>query len=298
MTVRNRRTGRADAPLAIVEIPLPRRAFANWLAQIRLRAGQPSLMELCVRMRKFGVHVPKSTLGDGLTGKRLLALDRARALVRACGGDTALQAECQNRWTLAREGRLPTTPTETSITAADVRRTPAIDMPLGIVHEREGVRCELTPHDPWQIVRLHGEWDVHATRRLRPGFDRVLTDEQRPQIIVDLSAVTFMDTAVLSTLLYALKILRQRGAILRVVSGTSDLSLARVGRVMILTCVTPYLPVYPTLEAALSPLSNLETLHPVPNIPDPIDSTMPAATITGPRKPDLHSGTWRQDPPA
>jgi anti-anti-sigma factor len=296
---RERPTSHSDTPLTVVHAPAPRQAFAHWLARVRLTAGQPSLGELRARMKKFDVDIPKSTLGDGLTGRRMLPMERAVAVVRACGGDTGLQAECRTRWILARDGQLPRTPADDGTVPPDLAVAPSTTVPLGDLNEREGVGCEIVSHDDWQIIRLIGEWDFYTVNSLRPHLDVIIDDNRHPHIAIDLSQTTFMDSCVLGTLVYVLKALRFRGAVLRLVSGVNEAGVARMAKVLMISGLMPVLPVFPTLNEALSPLSTLErSAPPVRAVADIEDTRSPAARpdhrVPGPRA----SASWRDNPPA
>ncbi|GAA1658923.1 hypothetical protein GCM10009765_05300 [Fodinicola feengrottensis] len=64
------------------------------LRELRRAAGSPSYVELA---RKTGV--PRSTLHDGLTGRRLPSLETTLAVAAVCGGDSV---EWKRRWVAAR----------------------------------------------------------------------------------------------------------------------------------------------------------------------------------------------------
>jgi anti-sigma B factor antagonist len=298
MTARER-----DEPLlSVVHDPTPDdgnltpvRDFANWLSLVRLHGGAPSYDEICRRCRKLGVDIPKSTLGDGLTGRRLLTRERALAVVKACGGGQGLLAECRNRWTHAKAGKITATPAEGG-PGAGLRDADPVDVPLGAHHRRAGVSCHVVRHGEWQIVRLSGDWDGQVMPAVRPHLEAIVTDTLHPHVVVDLSDVTFMDSSLLGGLVYVLQTMRLRGAVLRLVSGMSDDNLARMGKVMIITGLNQILPVYPTLEVALSPLSTLDT--PAPE-GEPDTAEAPAPTVLqGSVVPTSRSSIgWREDSP-
>ncbi|MFI6585924.1 STAS domain-containing protein [Embleya sp. NPDC050493] len=294
MTARERN----EPPRTVVEDLTPVRDFANWLTLVRLHSGAPSYDEICRRCKKAGVDIPKSTLGDGLTGRRLLSRERALAVVRACGGSQALLAECRSRWTLAKQGRITRTPAE-GTPADGLRDADPIDIPLGAHHRRAGVTCHIAQHGEWQIVRLSGDWDGQVMPAVRPHLEGAVADTRHPHIVIDLSDVTFMDSSVLGGLVYVLQTMRLRGAVLRLVSGMGAENLARMGKVLIVTGLNQILPVYPTLEIALSPLSTLDN----PTIPHdqaalPELKETPAATILeGTIVPTPRSSLGRRDEP-
>jgi transcriptional regulator with XRE-family HTH domain len=68
--------------------------LAAELRELRRAAGSPSYAELA---RKTGV--PRSTLHDGLTGRRLPSLETTLAVAAVCGGDSV---EWKRRWMAAR----------------------------------------------------------------------------------------------------------------------------------------------------------------------------------------------------
>jgi DNA-binding XRE family transcriptional regulator len=69
-------------------------ALACDLRELRRAAGSPSYADLA---RKTGV--PRSTLHDGLTGRRLPSLETTLAVAAICGGDSV---EWKRRWMAAR----------------------------------------------------------------------------------------------------------------------------------------------------------------------------------------------------
>ncbi|GCD99671.1 STAS domain-containing protein [Embleya hyalina] len=246
-----------ELPPARGDDPDPVKDFANWLCLVRLHGGDPSYDEIRRRCKRAGVDIPKSTLGDGLTGRRLLSRERAIAVVRACGGGQGLLAECRNRWTNAKAGQITRTPAEGGPDIG-LRDAEPIDIPLGAHHRRAGVSCSIIQHGAWQVVRFSGDWDGHVMPAVRPHLESVVADTHHPHVVVDLSDVTFMDSSLLGGLVYVLQTMRLRGAVLRLVSGMGEGNLTRMGKVMIVTGLNQILPVYPTLEVALSPLSALD----------------------------------------
>jgi anti-anti-sigma factor len=233
-------------------------AFAAWLAELRIQAGAPSYAEIRRRMRKFDVDIPTSTLGDGLTGRRMLSMERAVAVVRACGGDPGLQAECRNRWMLARKGTVAVWPDESP---CDTTSDPARAATLLLGHDTQ---CTVERHGNWRILRWSGDWDFHSVQKLRPHLEEALSDPAQPHLIIDLSATTFLDSGSLGGLIYVLKTLHLRGAVLRLVVGVRADNLSAVGRILIITGTCSVLPAYATLDEALTPVSALARRPPQP----------------------------------
>jgi anti-sigma B factor antagonist len=66
------------------------------------------------------------------------------------------------------------------------------------------------------VLAAHGELDLHAAPELRDRLD-VALDEGAKVIVLDLSAVTFIDSMALGVLLGAVNRLRRRGGDLRLV---------------------------------------------------------------------------------
>jgi anti-anti-sigma factor len=276
-----------DTAPTVVGKATAHRAFPDWPARVRLGAGKPSLDELRMRMRKFGVDVPKSTLGDAFSGRHLLGMNRAVAVVRACEGDDRLQAECRTRWEFAREGLLPPVWNHNSHRSAPVAPQAACARPGYTPTVFESVT-----HGEWRIVRLTGEWDLWAAASLRTHLDTALDDTRHPHIVVDLSRTTFLASVVLGTFVYVLQALRFRGASLRLVSGVGEHSLERVCRVFVITGLHRFMPVYPTLEEALAPAAardGFDPFEPGPNEENSVKA-MPVRFVIEPYEP----GTFRR----
>lgn len=70
----------------------------------------------------------------------------------------------------------------------------------------------------WSILRLTGDLDLATSPNLREAIIRLI-DEGTRQIVVDLSALEFMDSSGLGVLVAALKRVRENGATLNLVAG-------------------------------------------------------------------------------
>jgi anti-anti-sigma factor len=100
----------------------------------------------------------------------------------------------------------------------------------------------------YAVITVRGEVDVTTGSRLRePLYD--LLRRTCCQHVVDLRAVTFLDSTGLGILVGDHKRLRDRGGSLRVVCGPG-----LVSRVFRLTGVDRVVPVHPTVEAAVAVL--------------------------------------------
>jgi anti-sigma B factor antagonist len=76
-------------------------------------------------------------------------------------------------------------------------------------------RIEIEAHSAAvSIVTLRGEHDLHSWSEVTLAFANA---SQRPRVVVDLSACTFLDSSMLTALLVAAKELRKRGGALTVV---------------------------------------------------------------------------------
>ncbi|MEU5398048.1 helix-turn-helix transcriptional regulator [Streptomyces sp. NPDC005963] len=74
--------------------------FGSWLRDLRIEHGGLTYDALC---RKTGI--PRSTIADAFSGKRLPAYDNAQMLVAKIVGSSELEEECRQRWVAAKKAR-------------------------------------------------------------------------------------------------------------------------------------------------------------------------------------------------
>ncbi len=98
------------------------------------------------------------------------------------------------------------------------------------------------------IVTLRGEVDASNTPALRADLRRLIEDMGASLIIVDLAAVTFLDSSALGALVGALRRLRERDGRLRVVQPLA----AAPTRTFQLTGLDTVFDLYPGRAAALN----------------------------------------------
>ncbi len=70
--------------------------------------------------------------------------------------------------------------------------------------------------EPW-VLRLTGELDMQVAPELRRVFEAELTAPPR-EVVVDLDAVPFVDSSVIATFVWALKMLDRGSSNLRIVN--------------------------------------------------------------------------------
>jgi anti-sigma B factor antagonist len=101
-----------------------------------------------------------------------------------------------------------------------------------------------------RVVTLRGEIDAFTAPSLRLELERHIEESAAVSssvFVIDLAGVTFLDSSALGALVGALRLLRERGATLRVVEpeGAAKRIFAQTGLDAVLT-------LYPTRELALS----------------------------------------------
>jgi stage II sporulation protein AA (anti-sigma F factor antagonist) len=99
---------------------------------------------------------------------------------------------------------------------------------------------------PCTVIRLDGEADVTNA----PGLSQALSAEaaRRPRLLViDLSALGFMDSSALSAVITAHRAITAAGGVLALASPTPV-----VARVLALTGTDTIIPVHPTLDDAIA----------------------------------------------
>jgi len=78
------------------------------------------------------------------------------------------------------------------------------------------LELRVAEHDGWQVLYVRGEVDVSTTPRVRARLVAMLT-HGKPQLIVDLEEVRFLDSSGLGASVAALKLARSRGGEVRLV---------------------------------------------------------------------------------
>lgn len=96
------------------------------------------------------------------------------------------------------------------------------------------------------VVTLRGEVDAHTAPTLRLELRSLIEEAEATTVVIDLSAVTFLDSSVLGALVGALRRLRERQGQLRIVP-----PLTSAARILELTGLDTVLDLYPGREAAL-----------------------------------------------
>ena len=97
------------------------------------------------------------------------------------------------------------------------------------------------------VVTLGGEIDAYNAPALRLDLRRLIEDVGASTIVVDLAAVTFLDSTALGVLVGALRRLRERNGRLRIVRPQ-----ATAARIFELTGLDTVLEFYPERDAALN----------------------------------------------
>jgi anti-anti-sigma factor len=103
-----------------------------------------------------------------------------------------------------------------------------------------------SPRPQVELVVLAGEHDLHSADEVQQTFDQSLA--VCDHLIVDLSAVEFIDSTIVHVLLQAKKNAVELGRKFNVVLG----SVPVVERILEITGVVPLLNVVPTVERALA----------------------------------------------
>ena len=104
--------------------------------------------------------------------------------------------------------------------------------------------------DEAHVVTLRGEIDAFTAPSLRLDLRGLVEEKGAAVIVVDLTAVTFLDSSALGALVGALRRLRERDGRLRIVTPASP-----AARIFELTGLDAVLDLYPDREAALSATS-------------------------------------------
>jgi anti-sigma B factor antagonist len=80
----------------------------------------------------------------------------------------------------------------------------------------------VTPFDHGAIVALSGELDAYDAPTLREGFAEVAAEHAGMVVVLDLTAVTFLDSTALGTIVGLLRRVREAAGELRVVLPEGD----------------------------------------------------------------------------
>lgn len=100
------------------------------------------------------------------------------------------------------------------------------------------------------IVTLRGEIDAFTSPSLRGDLRQLVEDDGAHIVIVDLEAVTFLDSSALGALVGIFRRLRERDGELRIVRPS-----AAASRIFELTGLDAVLDLYPDRDAAISAAS-------------------------------------------
>ena len=118
---------------------------------------------------------------------------------------------------------------------------------MTIRYERQFAMPVLFPRETLDgccMVYAFGEIDVAVADRFRHELDQAM-DDSSPWLLVDLSAVTFMDSTALSALVWAHHRAADRGGCLALIGST-----ARMTRLLHVTQLDRVLPTYSSLAEA------------------------------------------------
>jgi anti-sigma B factor antagonist len=102
-----------------------------------------------------------------------------------------------------------------------------------------------TEHEGVLVLRVEGEVDVSTAPELRERLDG-LADRGHTSAVVDLSAVSFVDSTALGVLVSGVKRRRAAGGDLRLV-----VTEPRVAKVFEITGLTEVFGIYPTVDDAV-----------------------------------------------
>jgi anti-sigma B factor antagonist len=102
------------------------------------------------------------------------------------------------------------------------------------------------------LLAVSGEVDLHTAGRLQAALEPLVAaaGPSRPDVVVDLSAVSFLDSTGLGELVAAHRTLAAKSARLHLVSGND-----RVGRLLAITGLDGVLDVHPDRETVLAALA-------------------------------------------
>ena len=110
---------------------------------------------------------------------------------------------------------------------------------------RKTFELEVDHKADWQVLTVRGEVDITTTPRVRAQLISLLS-EGKPQVVVDLEDVDFLDSSGLGALIAALKLARSRSGELRIVCDRQR----SVRKVLEVTGLERVLERYDTVDAA------------------------------------------------
>lgn len=106
---------------------------------------------------------------------------------------------------------------------------------------------EVERRDGWAIVHVDDDLDMRNAPDLREALAAVLDESDEDRVLLDLSAVPFLDSTTLSVLVGAHKRLRHRGHALRIACPSDS-----VRRVLTVTGLIRVFEVHDSLDNALA----------------------------------------------
>jgi anti-sigma B factor antagonist len=109
----------------------------------------------------------------------------------------------------------------------------------------------IEPQESATVIRLEGRFDAHVTAAFRTRFEEASASNSR--VVVDLSAVGFVDTSGLAALVQGMKHCREREGDLRLAAPRDPVRI-----ILELTRLDRAMRVYPNLEAALASFDPVE----------------------------------------
>jgi anti-sigma B factor antagonist len=109
------------------------------------------------------------------------------------------------------------------------------------------LHLELEPVGRAVVVRASGELDAYVAPELGAALRDQAEDTNVDALVLDLSRVTFLDSAALGAIVGARRSMRERGGELRVVP-----PLSAAARIFELTSLDRVLELYPSTERALA----------------------------------------------
>jgi anti-sigma B factor antagonist len=108
-------------------------------------------------------------------------------------------------------------------------------------------RPQIEPYEYGVVVTLRGELDAYDAPALRAAFAELTAGKDGLRVVLDLTAVSFLDSTALGTMVGLLRRVREGGGELRVV-----LPETAARRIFEVTALERALDVRPSREAALA----------------------------------------------